>query len=91
MMASGATPTPQMELPDPLIDGRSGDASPKKPTNSLELGQETLSGGPSKGLRSSLDALLHPRSMATEGWPQKASLRGSGPIIVALRRVWSSG
>jgi hypothetical protein len=56
-MASGAASAPQMKQPNPLIDRRSGGASPKKPTNSLELGREPLCGGPNKGPRSSLDAL----------------------------------
>jgi hypothetical protein len=59
MIASGATPTPKMEQPDPSIDGRSSDAPPK-PTNSLELGQEPLSSGPNKGLHPRLDALPAP-------------------------------
>ena len=50
-MASGATLAPQTEQPDPPIDGRSADASPKKPTNSPELGQEQLSSGPNEGPR----------------------------------------
>jgi hypothetical protein len=41
----------------PPIDGRSGGASPKKPTNSPKLGQEPLSSGPKKGLCPSLGAL----------------------------------
>jgi hypothetical protein len=45
----------------PPIDGRSGGASPKKPTNSAELGQELLSSGPNKGLYPSLGALLEGR------------------------------
>jgi hypothetical protein len=42
---------------------------PKKLTNSLELGQDMLSGGPNEGLCPSLDALLLPQSMAVEGRP----------------------
>jgi hypothetical protein len=58
-MASGAALAPQMEQPDPPIDGRSGDA-PLKPTNSLELGWEPLSSGPNEGLHPRLSALPAP-------------------------------
>jgi hypothetical protein len=61
---------------------------PPKPTNSSELGREPLSSGPNEGLPPRLSVLLAPRSMATEGQPQKASSRGSGPVTAALRRVW---
>jgi hypothetical protein len=60
-MALGATLAPQTEQPNPLINGRSGGASPQeKPTHSPELGQEPLSSGPNKGLRPSLSELLSP-------------------------------
>jgi hypothetical protein len=58
-MASGATPAAQMEQPDPLIDGRSGDAT-SKPTNSLKLGHEPLSSGPNEGLHPRLGVLPVP-------------------------------
>ena len=79
----------QSSLTTRLMGGRV--PHPPKPTNSLELGREPLSSGPNKGLRLSLSVLLGPQSMATEGLPQKAGSRGSGPIIVALRRAWCSG
>ena len=47
-MASGAASAPQTEQLDPPIDGCSG-GGPPKPTNSPELGQEPLSGGPNEG------------------------------------------
>jgi hypothetical protein len=59
-MASGAALAPQMEQPDPLIDGHSGGASPTKPNNSPELGQEPLSDGPNKSLCLSLSVLSLP-------------------------------
>ena len=46
-----------MEQLNPPIDGRSGGAPPK-PTNSLELGQEPLSGGRNEGPLLELSALL---------------------------------
>jgi hypothetical protein len=68
-MALKAALAPQTEQPDRLIDGHSGGASPIKPTNSPELGQEPLSDGPNKSLCLSLSVLSLPRSMATEGQP----------------------
>jgi hypothetical protein len=59
MTASKPTPAPQTEQPNPLIDGRSGDAPPK-PTNSLELGREPLSSGANEGLRLRLGMLPVP-------------------------------
>ena len=89
-MASGATPTTQMEQPDPSIDGRSGGAPPK-PTNSPKLGREPLSGGPNEGPPPKLNALLAPQPMAVECQPKKASPRGSGPATEAPRRAWCAG
>ena len=59
-MASGAAPAPQMEQLDLSINGCSGGAPAKKPTNSLELGQELLSSVPNEGPYLSLGALLVP-------------------------------
>jgi hypothetical protein len=58
-MVSGAMPAPQMEQLNPSIDGYSGGAPPK-PTNSLELGREPLSGGPNEALSPELDMLPTP-------------------------------
>ena len=66
-MALGAVLAPQTEQLDPPIDGHSGGASPK-PTNSLELGQESLNSEPNEG-PSELDALLAPQPMFAKGWP----------------------
>jgi hypothetical protein len=52
-------PAPQMEQLNPSIDGYSGGAPPK-PTNSLELGREPLSGGPNEALSPELDMLPTP-------------------------------
>ena len=68
-MALGAAPAPQTEQPDPPNDGRSGDTSPKKLANSLELGREQLSSGPNEGLNLILGALPLPQSMSIEGRP----------------------
>jgi hypothetical protein len=64
-MALGAMPAPQIEQPDPSIDGRSG-GMPPKPNNSLELGQEPLSARPNDGPSLELDDLLTPQPMAAE-------------------------
>ena len=89
-MASGSMSAPQKEQPNPMINGALGWRIPQKPTNSLELDREPLSCRPNEGLHSSLDALTLSQSMAVEGRPQKAGLRGLGPVIVALTRAWSS-
>jgi hypothetical protein len=47
-MASGATPTHQMDNLPPPIDGRPG-GTPPRPTNSSKLGQELLGGGHNEG------------------------------------------
>ena len=42
---------------------------PQKPTNSLEMGWESLRSGPNKGLHPSLGVLPSSQSMAVEGQP----------------------
>jgi hypothetical protein len=89
-MASRAALASQMEQPNPPINEHLGGASPKnQPTP--RVGSGALCSWPNEGLHPSLGALPLPRSMIAEVWPQKASLRGSGPVIAALRMAWSFG
>ena len=66
-MALGATLDPRMEHPDPPINGHSGGASPKTPTDSPELGQEPLSSRPNEGPIHARRALLTPTYVAKIG------------------------
>ena len=89
MMTSCATAAPQIEQPNPLVDGRSGGAL-SKPTNSPELGWEPLSGRPNEESPPKLGALPMPQPMATEGQPKEACPRGLGTPTEAPRRVWGA-
>jgi hypothetical protein len=75
---------------EPPIDERLGGAPPK-PTNSLKLGRESLSGEPNEGPLLEFGALPATQPIAIEGRPQKASPRGSGPTTEAPRRAWHAG
>ena len=92
-MASGATLAPQMEQPDPPIDGSSGDAPPK-PTNSQSEVGSCCVVNPTRVPYSSLVYSPHQtygrRRLALEGvahrvirWPQTIAQTPSitGPMV----------